>query len=167
MRLILFITLSCYQLASAAQVETFYLGEVVFSQIMDGNGLSNEEIYTVANDWVAHTYAHPEKVVKLTRVNSFIGGTGFQANALVTSLSPRVTEGMVYTFRIEIMDGKCRFLIHEIKSAGKFGSPLEYYLIRKDGTERTSRQARQLKASALAVAEKLISSFQKELQKVH
>lgn len=144
-----------------AQIEMKYENGAVIQHVINIDTASAANLYQGVNRWILKTYTNPDQVVKARLENEEIRGEGFQPNGLTLSEFPPAKNGLRYSFKIEVKDGRVRYTMYDMR--GDMYA-IEIYIYKKDGTQRTTGQATTVKNSATQVANLLITSLELTLK---
>ncbi len=133
-----------------------------FQKVIETEGKSKEDLYILAETWIKNTYRSPEDVIKAQIDKTMIRGEGFQSNGV--RLTGNVYSDMIYMFKIDSKDNRVRFTVFDIKAMTDFGRiEVSSYILKKDGAERSTNQARYVKESVTSHANSLALSFENSI----
>lgn len=142
-------------LTSYGQSMTYDNGAVI-QHVINVEG-SASDLYKAVERWVIKTYNSPDRVITGRIENEQIKGNGFSASALVLVAATNTRNDLKYSFTIEVKDGKIRYTMYSMRAEIH---PIEAYIYKKDGSEKTNGQAKSVKASAEEVANGLVQSLE-------
>jgi hypothetical protein len=145
--------------------EMVYKNYVIsFQKVIDVPGKPVGDIYKSALKWISVSYKNPESVITSTIENDIITGRGsgiVVVPAVIFSHVPHYR----YNFRIDVKDNKARITLSEFELVGTPPEPtgtLEY-LLYKNGTPKTSRQALAIKEGISDDVDRTIFSLEQHL----
>jgi uncharacterized protein with TBP-like fold DUF4468 len=146
--------------SAQAQIEMNYDQGAVIQTVIEVDNTPAPDLYKSVMRWITKAYKDPAMVIKATLENEEVKGQGLERGALLLTEVTKVRNDFRYSFKIEVKDNRVRYTMYDM-----WGNsfPVEYYVYKKDGTEKTGGQPRAVKSSATEVATTLINSLQETL----
>lgn len=148
-------------ITATAQVKMEYDGGAKFQKVIYIDSATASELYKSVDRWILKTYRSPDKVVKARLENEEIRGEAVEIDGMILSEFPKAKNNLHYTFKIEVKDNRVRYTMYLMRGDA---NPVEAYIYKKDGTERTGGQATTVKNSVTEIANRLITSLENSLK---
>jgi hypothetical protein len=139
-------------------------GQAKVQQVVEMPGKSAEDIYKLAQRWVALSFHNKDKVVQTEIENELIRGDGYEPGRM--KVAPGAHSDLKYSFSIEVKENKLRFTMYDMAVAdhGVASFPAETYLCKSDGSFRNIPiQTKNVKASVEGLSAQLIASLHSAL----
>lgn len=134
----------------------------MFLELIDVEGKSAQDLFLMANLWFSEVYDNPNKVIEEKIENKSIKGNALGSKVITVSKSPLLINDLKYSIRIDVKDGKVRFLVRDmiVKDAMK-DMTIESYLYKEDNTLKEGKQAEMVRESLRLEINRIYAALQK------